>query len=53
MWGHVEAVSLLIELGAKTDIRGEQGKTAMIVAEQNGHAEVVQILKDAGAKENK
>jgi ankyrin repeat protein len=41
---------LLIELGAKPDIGGEQGNTPMMVAEQNGHAEVVQILKNAGAK---
>ena len=51
MWGHVEAVRLLIELGAKPDMPGELGRTPMVLAEQNGRAEVVKVLKDAGAKE--
>ena len=51
MYGRVEAVRLLIELGAKPDIESSgMGRTPMRLAEQNGHAEVVKILKDAGAK---
>jgi len=52
MWGHVEAVSLLIKLGAKPDVQAAGlGRTPMSLAETNGHTEIVQILKDAGAKE--
>jgi hypothetical protein len=52
MWGHVEAVSLLIKLGAKPDVQAAGlGRTPMSLAETNGHTEIVQILRDAGAKE--
>ena len=51
MYGHVEAVRLLIELGAKPDVQASGlGRTPMKIAETNGHMEIVQILKDAGAK---
>ncbi len=52
MWGHVEAVSLLIKLGTKPDVQAAgMARTPMSLAETNGHIEIVQILKDAGAKE--
>ena len=51
MYGHVEAVRLLIDLGAKPDIQASGlGRTPIKIAETNGHIEIVQILKDAGAK---
>lgn len=51
MYGHVEAVRLLIELGADLNVQAAgMGRTPMSLAETNGHTEVVQILKDAGAK---
>ena len=51
MYGHVEAVRLLIELGAKPDVQASGlGRTPMKIAETNGHLEIVQMLKDAGAK---
>ena len=51
MYGHVEAVRLLIDLGAKPDIQASGlGRTPMKIAETNGHIEIVQILKNAGAK---
>jgi len=51
MYGHVEAVRLLIELGANPNVEAAGlGRTPMSLAETNGHTEIVQILKDAGAK---
>jgi ankyrin repeat protein len=51
MYGHVEAVRLLIELGADPYVKpAALGRTPMSIAKANGHTEVVQILKDAGAK---
>lgn len=51
IYGHIEAVRLLIDLGAKPDIQASGlGRTPMKIAETNGHTEIVQILKDAGAK---
>jgi ankyrin repeat protein len=49
MYGHVEAVRLLIELGADVNVEAVN-RTPMRLAKTNGHTEVVQILKDAGAK---
>jgi len=52
MYGHVETVKLLVELGADPNARatGITG-TPMTLAKTNGYTEIVQILKDAGAKE--
>jgi len=51
MYGHIEAVRLLIEMDAKPDVQASGlGRTPMKIAETNGHMEIVQILKDAGAK---
>jgi ankyrin repeat protein len=51
MYGHIEAVRLLIEMDAKPDVQASGlGRTPMKIAETNGYTEIVQILKDAGAK---
>jgi ankyrin repeat protein len=51
MYGHVEAVRLLIDLGSKPDVQASGlGRTPMKIAETNGHIEIVQLLKNAGAK---
>lgn len=42
MYGHVEAVNLLIELAAKPDVQAAGlGRTPMSIAETNGHTEIV------------
>jgi ankyrin repeat protein len=51
MYGHADAVRLLIELGADVNAQAAGlGRTPMSLAETNGHTEIVQILKDAGAE---
>jgi ankyrin repeat protein len=51
MYGHIEAVRLLIGMDAKPDVQASGlGRTPMKIAETNGYTEIVQILKDAGAK---
>jgi ankyrin repeat protein len=48
--GQPEIVRLLLSHGARTDTQNEWSKqTALKSAQTNGHAEVVKILKQAGA----
>lgn len=46
-YGHVEVVRLLIGRGADTDLRDDRGKAALMIAEENGHAEVVTLLRES------
>jgi ankyrin repeat protein len=48
-YGHLEVVRAL--LGAKADVNAkmDNGQTALMMASQGGHQEVVELLKSAGA----
>ncbi|MHA1301624.1 MAG: ankyrin repeat domain-containing protein, partial [Candidatus Helarchaeota archaeon] len=51
--GHVEIVKLLLEKGAKIDIKSiTHGLTALMVAADQGHTEVVKILLEKGANKD-
>ncbi len=44
-------LKMLLNAGANVNARDGEGRTALSVAEHNGSAEVVRLLKEAGAKE--
>jgi len=53
--GSTEIVSLLLELGADVSVSdtgtgNEDGRTALSYAEEKEHAEITEVLKQAGAK---
>ena len=47
----IEEVKKLIEKGADLNVVNENGATALHWASQEGHSEIVKILKEAGAKQ--
>jgi ankyrin repeat protein len=47
-----EAVRSLIAAGVDVEVRGRDGKTALMLAAESGRAETIQLLIDAGAKPN-
>ena len=49
--GDSEIVQALLAKGAKVNEKNKDGKTALRIAEENGHTEIVELLKKAGAKE--
>jgi len=49
--GHKEMVELLIARGADANIRDYRGRTALDLAEQQGHTEIAEMLRKHGAKE--
>jgi ankyrin repeat protein len=46
-----EVTRLLIEAGADVNVKANEGYTAFMIASRLGNTEVVQMLKEAGAKE--
>ena len=50
--GHTGVVKLLLENGARPDIRAADGSTALMPAAQNGHSEVVRLLCEWGSDMN-
>ncbi len=49
--GQTEAVKALLAKGADVNAKGREGETALMWAEKHGRSEIVQLLKQAGAKE--
>ncbi|HAZ45727.1 MAG TPA: hypothetical protein DDW76_36555 [Cyanobacteria bacterium UBA11369] len=50
--GNSKAVELLLQAGADVNGKDSRGNTAISRAKQAGHQEIIQILGNAGAKEN-
>jgi len=42
---------MLLENGADINVKTNDGKTALTFASENGHSNIVELLKQAGAKE--
>lgn len=49
--GDPDIVKLLIDKGANVNVKTDSGVTALSLADTYGHAEIVKLLKNAGAKE--
>jgi ankyrin repeat protein len=49
-FGHAGICKALIEKGASTDLKNAKGLTPRGVALEHGHQEVINVLKDCGAK---
>ena len=49
--GLCDVVKALIEKGADVNAKSNEGKTAKMYAEKEGHIDIVELLKEARAKE--
>ena len=49
--GRTETVKTLIDAGADVNAKHNKGRTTLMVAAKKGHTEIMEILKQAGAKE--
>jgi ankyrin repeat protein len=47
----VDVVKVLLQAGADVNVRALDGRTALTLAKQSGHTELVSILEKAGAIE--
>jgi len=50
-YGHKDNVLTLLQAGARVDAKDKWGETALDIAKEKQHAEVVAILRAAGARE--
>ncbi len=48
--GHKEIVKLLIDKGADVNAIGSKGRTALAIAVDKNHSEIIEMLKRAGAR---
>ena len=51
MEGHTSTVQALLAKGADVNAKSKFGSTALRLAKEKEHKEIVRILKEAGAKE--
>jgi len=49
--GQTETVRVLLDAGADVNAKTEMGVTALTIATQTGHPEIVELLQKAGAEE--
>ncbi len=49
--GHINTVQALLDAGADVNAKQKYGGTALKYAIAQGHTEIVELLKQAGAKE--
>ena len=49
--GRLEAVRMLLQAGADPNLKAKDGWTALQAAEMIGDDEIVELLRDAGARE--
>ncbi len=50
--GHLDVVRALVDIGANLEARGQMVETAIGLARVEGHTKIIQLLRDAGAKED-
>ena len=50
-WNNIEIVKLLIDRGANVNEKDNYGETALMVATRRVKTEIVELLKNADAKE--
>jgi len=50
---HIDCVKVLISAGANVRMKNELGRTALKIAEGNGNREIVKLLEEAGAREER
>ena len=49
--GHIESVLTLLDAGADVNEKNNNDYTALMLAKEQGHTEIAEILRKAGAKE--
>ncbi len=50
-WGHPITVKLLLDVGADVNVRDKDNRSALIITQEKGHTNIVNLLREAGAKE--